>query len=533
MIDRIRVERVCKRWQKVTKASWSSLKELKINPKTLGLKPSGKHHQYPDIKVQEILKRCGRYLEKITSKQFLSCIDLIAEYCKNIYSIECREVSNKELKNLSDNCTNISELRIRCHSYYIPNIPLDEYKIKDKALSDLFSNNQQLRVLNIFGGSECSGECLLKLPLEQIQEMKLDFGENCHENLINAIYKLKKLRSFEYMCVNEKVIKALAISCNNLTVLKLASRSSINSIFSSNFINNLDDVLSQIFQNNKKIKSLSLSQFKTLTGKCFRDLDHNIVEEIELSDTDNLQREFLITSLPFFEKLHTLDFQFVERHSCDHVAECISLCHNLKKVTIYSCQFLQKHLRFSVCKLENLEMLSVISLHNCSITNNFFNDVSQNLLHLKHLDLTRCPGITDNKIKTIFNSSTLEVLKVNELINFTGSRLGDFPNLKEFHCMHCEKFEDDFLIRTIKGSSKLELIDAYNCKKITVAVVNIAIEETKKRKNNNLLEMCCYGTAIFRKLPLIQVNDVSPLFYLNMNNEFSEKFSKLLLKIEM
>ena len=66
--NRIRIERVSKRWQKVAKESWRQLKVLNLRPIYLGLKPFGTRHEFPTITEQvteKILKKCGKYVEKI------------------------------------------------------------------------------------------------------------------------------------------------------------------------------------------------------------------------------------------------------------------------------------------------------------------------------------------------------------------------------------------------------------------------------------------------------------------------------------
>ena len=103
------------------------------------------------------------------------------------------------------------------------------------------------------------------------------------------------------------------------------------------------------------------------------------------------------------------------------------------------------------------------------------------------------------------------MLKINNFQNFTGSKLGDFSNLKELHCRYCSNLEDKFLIRTLRCAPKLEFIDVRFCYKITSAVVNFAVEETKKRQNNIVLEMCIGGTDIRYG----DITDISPLLILN------------------
>ena len=54
--DRIRVERVIQGGGNLAKPSWRQFKELRLDPKILGLRPNGTSHQYPII-IKELSTR--------------------------------------------------------------------------------------------------------------------------------------------------------------------------------------------------------------------------------------------------------------------------------------------------------------------------------------------------------------------------------------------------------------------------------------------------------------------------------------------
>ena len=118
--------------------------------------------------IQEILKRCGKYLEKIIISEYYrcDCMCSIADYCKNIQSIIFHDFSLEGIKNISRNCSNISELCF--HSTRA------DTEQTEKALAQLFSNNRKLKVLKIKSFYIGSFECLLKLPLNELEEIKIN-----------------------------------------------------------------------------------------------------------------------------------------------------------------------------------------------------------------------------------------------------------------------------------------------------------------------------------------------------------------------
>ena len=103
IVDLVKIERVCKTWQNIAKSSWSKLKKLNVYPEILGLKHDKELNEYI---VEEVLKRCGKYLKEISSTYFdndeigYDCSFMIAKYCKNLKSIDCYKASAKGIQEL-------------------------------------------------------------------------------------------------------------------------------------------------------------------------------------------------------------------------------------------------------------------------------------------------------------------------------------------------------------------------------------------------------------------------------------------------
>ena len=155
--DRLMMKEICEFWQLAAKQTWRNVKEIKMEPKFLGLKPIRGSFQYPiiDIRMLEaILISCGRYLEKIEYPEYDCPLTTIAKYCPNIKSIKCNKASLLGLKILSESCKNIEEISINSNIY-------EEF---DEALEDLFSNNKKLKIVNFPFYCIERGDCLLKLP---------------------------------------------------------------------------------------------------------------------------------------------------------------------------------------------------------------------------------------------------------------------------------------------------------------------------------------------------------------------------------
>ena len=151
--DLVRIERVSKSWQQVAKQSWSSFKVLTLDPRELGLRTVGTRHAYPKINqelVEEILKRCGKYLLEFilrydgmsytfTYTEFDYML-LMANSCKNIQSINLFKSTCEGIKELSENCCKIQELKLFV-------IHFGNRKKLIIALGNLVSNNRNFRSL--------------------------------------------------------------------------------------------------------------------------------------------------------------------------------------------------------------------------------------------------------------------------------------------------------------------------------------------------------------------------------------------------
>ena len=492
--DRLNVEKVCKSWKDVAKQSWNHLKELKINPKFLGLKPIGRkalpwqsrYLKYPIINewmIERLLKRCGKYLKKIDAEfpKFDCVLSLVAEYCPNIEIIQCSTASLVGVHKLSETCKNISEISIQSSVSYEFN------------LADLFFNNKKLQVVNI-PKYNASGKCLSKLPFEEI--ISINIGKVYEPSvLVQVIERSRKLIRFGNDVTDTKVIKAIIENCTTLTELHLNS----SIILESNLI--------QIFLNNRNLQSLKLESFKSLTGECLVSLNNNVVEKIMLTGTPNLQRDHLINSLPHLEKLHTLEFENFSGDSFDNVVESISLCQNLKNLFIINVENLKNFVLFDSPK--NIEKLCVYI--KSPLTDGFLRYMSRNLLDLKYLDLKGCEGITDDALYSICNLlSKLEVLKINDNKNLVGSGFFLASNLKELTCRRCSSVQDESLIKLLRRAKNLELLDIGGCTQITNATIKVAIEVLNHRISDIELEIQIDHTNI----NALQIKESSPLLNL-------------------
>ena len=501
--DLVKVERVCKSWQVIAKQSWSKVKKLSMNPKELGLKPLGTMHRYKEINkdvVESILKRCGKYLLEIDI--LIRNIDgllLVAKYCKNIQTIDCRNSSVRGINEISENCKNISKMRI---------CGIDENEEFEDALGNLILKNRKLRVFELGSYDKIRGDFLLKLPLDQMENIAVPPIKNS-ENFINLIKSTKKLSLIDAEEIKiPSEIKTLAISCNNLIELHLSCYDGIGNI---NCFDVLDELLSEVFLNNRQLKSLYLGCFDDLTGECFLSLNKSIFEELCLNLTNNIEPEHLFKSFPYFEKFKEFHLSDYEGDDFYNIAGCLGLCSSLKIIKICDVQGCSDvSLIKSVSCSKNLENLQFSYLHEEVISDKLINFVSYNLPELKILDLYSVKNIFDYHMKLISRLPKLEELNIAYNKNLTGSGLENLVNIRKLYCWNCINIKDEYMIKLLKCAGKIARLDVSGCKLITNNFINVAIEVTKNRSNNILLEISVKGTNV----DIDEIKENSPLLHI-------------------
>ena len=483
IVDRIRIERVSKRWQDLLKQSWGKLKDLEIKPKFLGLKPIGASNEYPGINegaLEGILRRCGRYLKKIviTLDDFECQLSRIAEYCPNIHTIVCSKVSTEGVEKLTENCKDVSVLHI---------IDSMSNPFNKDEFAQLLSKSNKFKILDFQRIDDISSQNISLNDMISIKMQSIDILKNVKTTL-KITNKCNYMKNFQYF--NQIISVRLEATHCHLTLLLLTS-------INDNAMNNIDDDLSKVFKKHRNINYLVLSCFGFLTGKCFLSLNDCTIQKIDLHRTYNLQKNYLINSLPNFKNLHQLRFYSVcnpVQESSDHVSECISLCSNLIDLYIACEKYPAENLIKSVSTLINLKRLAICSINFSE--QNFFSLLRYNLIKLTYLNLSFCQGISKSSLELISKLPNLEAIYVMRLSEVTGSEFADLPNLRKLNCTACINVEEEYLVKLLKCASNLELLDIRKCPKITNSVIDVAVEVTKQRTNNISLLVYVGGTKI-------------------------------------
>ncbi|XP_012524950.1 F-box protein SKIP2 isoform X1 [Monomorium pharaonis] len=217
IVDRVRIELVCKRWRDLSQDSWHMTKTLDLSPSTWGFLYT---HTIHTALLRKILLKCGRFLTQINLNNPIHCLSqstltIIGKLCPNLTNIDVTAltVCASGIRTLANNCRNITKFNLGPSTYCC-----------DNELKCLFKLNQNLEYLAI-SKNGILGKSLLCLPEKTIHTVILDNCNYLQDNHLSMA--LRKLENLKHLTINECVgiakhtLEVVGQHCKNLRTLEL------------------------------------------------------------------------------------------------------------------------------------------------------------------------------------------------------------------------------------------------------------------------------------------------------------------------
>ncbi|XP_076389174.1 putative RNA-binding protein EEED8.10 isoform X2 [Megachile rotundata] len=391
IVDRIRIERVCKRWRALSQESWRSVKRLDLSYLMWGSLPSIKRREINTGTLRKVLLRCGRFLNEISLSQIprqlnQSTLTIVGKLCPNLQRIDVTDltVSASGINSLTNNCHDITRLSLGSTTH-----------ICDMDLQKLFEVNPKLRYFKVVYGKIC-GRCLAYLPSETMEEIVLESCTYLQEHFLSqAIAKLQNLKSLTiHKCVDisGNVIQAICTHCTNLKTLELSS-------------------ISFLIQSNDMLHITQLCNLEVLK------ISMNIVVMDEL-----------LTNLA----LKCLRLTYVDIAECFFVTNVgVAAIATLPKLEVLIMNYLQIITDMNLRDMSNLKRLEC---RGCKFTDKTMTELIGSAPRLELLDLSGCRGITNltlNKAATVtINRTNNTILKI--FVGGTSVNLNMFDKVSPF-----------------------------------------------------------------------------------------------------
>ncbi|XP_043501009.1 F-box protein SKIP2-like [Polistes fuscatus] len=361
IMDRIAIERVCKRWKDVSKKSWYNVKKLDLSNHRWGILSHNKRINTSDLR--QVLLRCGRFLTQIDFPYEYrtltrSTLLIIAKLCPNLEIVDFSgiELSSSGLELFSDNCTNIKKLSLAFYTSSSSNTI-------DRDLTILFHMSKRLTYVSL---REISilGKCLEYLSSDTLEELVLISCNNITGRyFINALENLKNLKR---LVINKGsffasvLLEEMAKYCTNLQHFELT---------------NVD--FSAFYYRDSNI--LPLTKFVNL-------------ETLKLSTNSFVDNFLLIALASTCTKLTYLDIENCNKVT-DTGLQAVATLPKLETLIINNLTQITAVGLDNMCSIRRLECKYCVSIRDTGLVI---------LLHaspnLELLDLTGCNGITNNTI---------------------------------------------------------------------------------------------------------------------------------------
>ncbi|XP_008217853.1 uncharacterized protein LOC100679040 [Nasonia vitripennis] len=354
--DRVRIERVCKRWKAICEEFWRCNKKLDLKPITWGLSEQIKAHH-----VYKVLHKYGTYISNIDLSNNENTIGnatliSIAKLCPNVQTVNIKGLkhSSSGIKALADNCINIKKLIISLsdgqnftNKGKYSNTPTanDTYI---KEISRLFSKNRELQYLDLNCDRLNVIEFLLCLPVKSVKKLILrNISYFYISDVCTVLQKLQlQLLSINNIPPNSSIIDAIMPSAKNLKILQIPGYKCFN-------------------PSDERIQSLSFD----LTRIC----EFNNLTVLNLKNNYYVDDDFLI--------------------------KLSDKCKLLLKINIGFCHYMTNKGLKCVTTLPKLQVLLIDGIKNIS------DEVLTNIPELQTLSCTLCDNIHYAGLTTLITTS--------------------------------------------------------------------------------------------------------------------------------
>jgi hypothetical protein len=233
MRERVKVERVCKRWQTACLASWAGQKHLDFKSDF----PLASAAVLNTHILQAGLKRCGKYLKSLSVSRKLNSLD---ESALGIVASTCKRLRCLKLAHIPVTSAGLRSLSVLSHQLIA--LSLDGCSgFVDKDLQNLFMRSPHLESVTLYNNNEIRGKCLFGLAQAPLRKLVLHDCENLEEDTLLDVFP----------------------------ALKGLKRLSLNSSVRELTIRNVDRVIGAL----PNLRSLSIGYFPLLSGDNLAPLD--------------------------------------------------------------------------------------------------------------------------------------------------------------------------------------------------------------------------------------------------------------------
>ncbi|XP_044001943.1 F-box/LRR-repeat protein 2-like [Aphidius gifuensis] len=515
--ERITMDDVCSKWKEACQLAWHDIKKYKCSDAIVrGYEKCILTQSY----VEKILFKCRIYLKELILSRICdsSIMPVIAEYCKNLTTLEFEIVVQKE-----GNADRFGEA---------------------------FTQLKQLKVVKIYINKSCEFQfqILNSLP-KDINEIHLFFGLNNSPG--GSGINLEELSVLTYSCKNDPEtpslfslreftnLQSLTIRSHEIShiIQEISKKTSLvyldlercttkDEIFTFDQLSNLEhlnlkdaffwdrrldipsNLLGDILNTCKNLKHLDppdldadLAEIKINNCVNLRNLVYlnirwrasdalieNIIKycnNLKFINIDNLTSESII-KLTKLENLNYLKFGYSNDINDEVMVAVSNNCKKLKHLVLHVYNKVEASLFDGLSKLQYIESLNLALCWE--IEDSAIIAIAENCKLLKSLNLRECHLITSTALIALTNLKNLKELNVGSNDNVEDNFIVKLRGIKSLNCSGCNKLTDAGVIPFIKNNPDLESLDISNTN-VTTDTIVAADEVSKNRTNDTFLSI--------------------------------------------
>ena len=381
--EKLRIERVSKRWNTLSKLSWSKINTIAIDPNKKfdgSFFPERKRIVYTNYLIK-IFNLSSLYLKKLT------LILYNARKYLNIYEL---------LENILKTCIHVTHLSIKED---VIKIVTEEY------LNNFFKQASDLSYISM-KGVIVYGNCFMNLKSLKIKELTMHWCE--FENFHIIITFIMNLKNLNYLNIKDEMDIvgriSLALYHSNCDQLKEISISlceyrSLSLFYTFEFFHKQKDL--RVL----KLKSVSIDEkLMKLTPKNIEKIDFKFIKE-----QDNY---IILKYLPNFQsiKIFKCTFEYITDEQFKLFSKSINI--NVENIDISFIDILSSNPVTHFSRLQKLEFFSI---------NNEYNDGNNEE-----------PLLIDNILNELLKCKNLKFLQIKNNGLFTENILSKFKKMPKF-----------------------------------------------------------------------------------------------------
>ncbi|XP_063990742.1 F-box/LRR-repeat protein 7-like [Diachasmimorpha longicaudata] len=349
--DRIRMERVCKRWQALSLDSWRSVKRLDLIRTHWGLSPRIRLENIDTTTLRKVLIKCGQFLTHLDLSTYphllrSSTLTIVGKFCPNlqVINVKALELSPSGIASLMTNCQNITNFVMKSLTGPC-----------EKDLSQLFMVNKKLVTVEI-QDEHIIGKCLGQLPTDTVEVIHLLLCSSVLSTYFDAALpkfsSLKKLTLHSCVCLTDSSLKTIGM-IETLTHLVLTGN---YPTLSATAMNHLTDLCNLEHLNVSQNAVVTDGFLISMSGSCKK------LKHVDISGCSVITNK-AIASLSSLPKLESLAISWLTQVTDDPLGNL----QNLKVLTCWGCPLIRDE---GVIKLIKMAPnLVSMDLSRCSITN--------------------------------------------------------------------------------------------------------------------------------------------------------------------